>query len=73
MASRWASFQRGLRLILNWKSCSGSEIFLIWSLSVMKYLRSWIDRVRKEVLGAKDEHFALKAAGIVSVCSALGI
>lgn len=41
MASRWASFQRGLRLILNWKPCSGSEIFLIWSLSVMKYLRSW--------------------------------
>lgn len=38
MAPRCTSFQRGCLLILNWKSCSGSEIFLIWSLSLMKYL-----------------------------------
>lgn len=38
MASRWTSFQRGFLLILNWNSCSGSETFLIWSLSLMKYL-----------------------------------
>lgn len=38
MAPRCTSFQRGCLLILNWKSCSGSAIFLIWSLSLMKYL-----------------------------------
>ena len=38
MAPRCTSFQRGCLLILKWKSCSGSEILLIWSLSLMKYL-----------------------------------